>query len=438
MRTEELAGCVVRCCRAGAALAALAALLGLGLWPARAEGFRNPPEGGATLGRAAINIAQDDDASTVARNPANLVLLPSAQVQVGANVIHSKVKFTSALSGVTDTTEDPWKLLPYAFASMPLNKNLALGLGVDVPFGQSTVWSKEGQFRYTAPTFAELRVFNINPALSAKLGDRLCVGLGADVYVSDIEIRQFLPWSQLAGPGAPDGLEKLTGSGVGLGGNAALTWLVTDGQRLALTYRSPVKVNYDGHFQVDNIPALMQRLVLPRADFSTSITFPSTIGLGYSCQPADKLKVEADVEWIEFSRYDSLALDAAGDNPLLHPAGDPTPPTAPATIPQDWKDAWTAGISAEYQCCPDWALRAGYQFIQSPVPDTTLAPTLPDDDRSVVSVGLGYQHGAHALDFAFLYSFFHKRTTTAQPVPPYNGTYDIASQILAASYTFAF
>lgn len=404
----------------------------------RAEGFRNPPEGGATLGRAAVNIAQDEDASTVARNPANLVLLPEAQVQVGANVFHTKVQFTSALSGQTDETEEPWKFLPYAFASLPLGRNLALGLGVDVPFGQSMVWSKEGQFRYTAPTFAELRVFNINPVLSARIADHLCVGVGADVYISDIEIRQFMAWSQIGGPGAADGLEKLNGNGLGLGGNAALTWLVTDDQRLALTYRSPVKVNYDGHFQVDNIPALLQRLVLPRSDFSTSITFPATIGLGYSCKPTDKWKVEADVEWIEFSRYDELTLDAGANNPLLHPAGDPMPPSAPASLKQSWKDAWTAGLSAEYQCRPEWALRAGYQFIQTPVPDEMLAPTLPDDDRSVVSVGLGYKHGAHALDLAFLHSFFHRRTIASQPIPFYNGTYDIHSRILAASYTLSF
>ncbi len=430
MQTQKLTRGVVRF------VVALGLCLGAG--PAQAEGFRNPPAGGATLGRAAINIAQDDDASAVARNPANLALLPAPQVQVGANIIHSKVKFTSALSGLTDTTEDPWKFLPYAFAALPLNNTLALGLGVDVPYGQSTVWSQEGQFRYTAPHFAELRVFNINPTLAAKVGEHLCLGVGADIYVSDLTMKQFVAWSAVAGPGAADGLEKLEGSGVGLGGNAALTWLITASQRLALTYRSPVTVNYDGHFEVNNIPALMQRLVLPRADFSTSIAFPSTVGLGYSCQPLEHLKLEADVEWIEFSRYAELTLDADGDNPLLHPAGDPTPPTAPATIPQNWKDAWTAGVSAEYQCNPNWALRAGYQFIQSPVPEDTLAPTLPDDDRSVVSVGLGYKHGAHALDLAFLYSFFHKRTTMAQVVPPYNGTYDINSQILAASYTFSF
>jgi long-chain fatty acid transport protein len=431
MKTMELAGVVVRCSRA---VVALGLVWGLAALPARSEGFRNPPAGGATLGRAAINIAQDDDASTVARNPANLALLPAAQVQVGVTLIHTKAEFTGALSGMSETTEDPWKYLPYVYAALPVSSNVVLGLGVDVPYGQSTVWSEQGQFRYTAPHFAELRVFNINPNIAMKVCEHACLAVGLDIYASDLSMKQYLMW----GAGAPDGLEKLDGSGVGLGGNAALTWLIGGDHRLALTYRSPVKVNYDGHFEVNNIPALMQQMVLPRADFSTSIAFPSTVGLGYGCKLFDNLKLEADVEWVEFSRYAELQLDADGDNPLLHPVGDPTPPTAPATLPQNWKDAWTAGVSAEWQCAADWALRAGYQYIQSPVPDSTLAPTLPDDDRSVVSVGLGYKHGAHAVDLAFLYSFFHKRTIASQPVPPYNGTYELDSQLLAASYTFSF
>ena len=398
MKSTELLHVVVRCCRWSAALGLLFG------FTAHAEGFRNPPEGGATLGRAGVNIAQDDDASTVARNPANLVLLPDAQVMVGANVVHATAKFTSPTGG-TDETEDPWKYLPYAFAAMPLRNNLALGLGVDMPFGQSTVWPISAS---SAPYFAELRVMNINPVLAAKLGDSLCLAVGADVYASDLETRQFL----LLGP---KGELKMDVSGVGVGGNAALTWLITKDQRLALTYRSPVKVNYDGHEYIDNTPM---------ADLKTSITFPDTFGLGYSIQCTDKLKLEADAEWTQFSRYDNLTLDAANQ-----------PPTV---IPQNWKDAWTAGVSAEYQLATEWALRAGYQYIQSPIPDNTLAPTLPDDNRSVVSVGIGYRHGAHALDLAFLQSFFRNRTISTQPMPAYNGTYDISSQIIAGSYSYSF
>ena len=243
MKSASLMSRVVRFCRTSAMLGLL---FGLSSGPTRGEGFRNPPEGGASMGRVGGNIALDEDASAISRNPANLALLPDAQVQVGANLIHAKTKFTSALTGVTDQTEDPWKILPYAFASMPLKNNWALGLGVDVPYGQSTVWSKEGQFRYTAPYYAELRVMNINPTLATKLGDHLCLGVGADIYASDIDMRQNVSWAQATGAPVPDGVEKLEGSGVGIGCNAALTWLITDAQRLALTYRSPVKVKYDG------------------------------------------------------------------------------------------------------------------------------------------------------------------------------------------------
>jgi long-chain fatty acid transport protein len=435
MKSANLMCRVVRCCRTGAVVGLLG---GLGAGLAQAEGFRNPPEGAASMGSVGGNIVMDDDASAVSRNPANLVLLPDAEVQAGANIIHAKVKFTSALSGQTDETQDPWKFLPYAFASMPLNNNWALGVGVDVPFGQSVIWSQEGQFRYTAPYYSELTVVNINPTLATKLGDHLCIGVGVDIYDSDLDLRQIVPWSQATGAPVPDGEEELKGSGTGIGGNAALTWLINSDQQMALTYRSPVKVNYDGHLTADNIPVMMQAMVLPRADFNTEITFPASATLGYSIKPCDKLKLEADVEWIQFSRYSNLTLDADGDNPLLHPAGDPTPPSAPLTIPQNWKDSWTAGVGAEYQLTTAWALRAGYEFIQSPIPNNTLAPTLPDGNRSVVSVGLGYKCGAHAVDLAFMQSFYPNRTISTQSTPYYNGTYTFNSQIIACSYTFSF
>ena len=427
---------ITRFCRWGAILGLVT---GFGIQSAWAEGFRNPPEGGSSMGRVGGNIALDEDASAVSRNPANLVLLTNTQVEVGANIIHSKVKFTSAISGQTDESEDPWKYLPYVFASVPLKNNqLALGLGISVPFGQSMSWSQDGQFRYTAPYFAELRVVNINPTIAAKIGDSLCLAVGVDIYASDIDMRQNVPWSQVTQTAVPDGASKLQGDGAGIGGNAALTWLITQDQRFALTYRSPVKVKYDGHCTVDNIPAQARAMALPRTDFNTEITFPASVGLGYSIQPINKLKLEADVEWIEFNSYDDLTLDADGDNPLLHPQGDPTPPTSPLIVNQDWKNAWTAGVGAEYQLFSALALRAGYLFIQSPIPDNTMTPTLPDNDRHVVSVGLGFKHSHHSVDLAFMQSLFRDRTISNQSVPYYNGTYAFNSQIMSVSYGYSF
>ena len=47
-----------------------------------AEGFKNPPEGAAALGRAGGRIAIADDAAAVSHNPANLVDLEGTEDQV--------------------------------------------------------------------------------------------------------------------------------------------------------------------------------------------------------------------------------------------------------------------------------------------------------------------------------------------------------------------
>ena len=277
----------------------------------------------------------------------------------------------------------------------------------------------------------------MNPTVAAQLTDTLALGVGLDVYISDLDLRENLPWAATGVP-APDGHATLRGSGAGLGFNAGVTWQCTSRQRLALTYRSAVGVNYEGSCRVSDIPGALQQLVAPRTDFSTHMDFPAMSGLGYSIQVSDKLKLEADVEWLQFGTYDQLTIDAGADNPLLHPPADPTPPMAPLSIPQRWKDSWTFGLGGEYQVRPGLALRAGYIFIQSPIPDETLSPTLPDADRHVVSVGAGFQQGSHVLDVALLHSFFPSRKITNNQSPAYNGTYDLIAQLVAVSYSYLF
>lgn len=399
-----------------------------------ANGFRNPPEGAWALGRAGGKIAQVDDASAVTHNPANLTQVQQPEAEVSLTLINTETEF-KAPYGSTGT-EDPWKSLPNVFVAVPLeDRRFAAGLAVTTPFGQSTMWDEQGLFRYSAPYAAQLAVINVNPAVAMNLTDKISVGAGLDVFLSRLDLKQWIPWSIVAGNRMlPDGSAHLQGDGAGVGGNAALTLRPVARHTLALTYRSPVKVDYEGDCELGGFPAGAEGAGLSRSsDFETSIEFPTVIGLGYGIELTDRLRVEADVEWVEFSRYDALTLDAGNNNVLLNAPGSAAP-AAPATVRQEWEDAWTFGAGADYKVTDALVLRAGYIYLQSPVPEETLAPTLPDADRHVITVGAGFRRGLNRVDAAYGYSLIGDRDVAGNQNPAYDGTYETTSHLMSVSY----
>ena len=414
--------------------------LGLVCWGAAAlaNGFRNPPEGAAALGQSGGKLILTDDASAISHNPANLTKLDKAEAEVSVTLVDTKTDYSSPYGSAT--TDDPWKELPNLFVAMPFDHgNYVAGLGVTTPFGQSTVWDKDGSFHYTAPYFAEMKLMNVNPTLAAKLSDQLSVGVGVDVYWSQLDMKQILPWSMVTGSRlSPDGVIHLRGEGQGVGGNAAVEFSPVAGHTLALTYRSPVKVDYSGDTDVSESPAGAQMLGLsPSSDFDTSIEFPAVAALGYAVALSSTVRVEADVEWVEFSRYNELTLDAGNNNALLHRPGDPNP-MAPLTLRQDWKDTWNFGVGADWAVMPTVTLRAGYIYLESPVPEETLAPTLSDADQNVITVGAGYHPNRHRFDVAYGLSLIADRNVDANQNPAYNGKYETSSQLVSLSYGYTF
>ncbi len=404
---------------------------------ARAEGFRNPPAGAANLGRAGGRIAFVDDASAIAQNPANLVDLKTAEFQFAPSAVYIKVDYESP-GGVTATTGNPWKFLPNLFISAPLKKDkFSIGLGVTTPYGLSNEWKESGSFtnpagfRYQAPHYSDLKTINFNPTFSARLGSRVTFGVGLDVFWSQLTLKQFYPWAAFPGSVGtePDGNAKLKGEGSGVGANIGLTWQMTERQRLAITYRSPVSVSYGGRFSMDNITPTAAFLgATSSSDFGTCITFPSIVALGYGVQVSENLRLESDVEWIQFSKFKSLNLDV-GRNAFLFPS---------TNIAHDWKDTFTAGLAGEWKFTPGWKLRGGYQFYQSPVPDRTFSPTIPDANQHVLTIGLRYTTGPHTFDFGYGADFYAARDISSAQNPVFNGTYQNTVHLLALSYQYSF
>jgi long-chain fatty acid transport protein len=390
------------------------------------EGFRNSTIGTFGLGRSGGRIAQVDDATAVQQNPANLIGITNTEAQLALSVIYINVDYQSPL-GQSASTIHPWKVLPNFFLAMPLkNDRYAVGLGVTVPYGLANQWNSSatafsqkppyGSLTYFAPHYSQLITINLNPTIAVKLTDKISLGAGLDVMWSDLEFKQFLS------PNVPNLQAHAEGDGVGIGGNLGLTWHITERQQLALTYRSTMTVDYSGTTKFDNLPGV------PSTSFGSQIKYPNIISVGYGINLTDKIRVETDFEWLQFSQFRNLPVNV-GNNLLGVPS---------QSIPEKWKNTFTVGIGGDWKFADHWVLRAGYQFFESPVPDTTFSPTIPDANQNVFTIGLGWKGRHSSLEAAYGLDFYNERNISNDQNPAFNGKYTFNVHLISLAYNYAF
>ena len=399
-------------------------LTAAGIWAQAvwADGFRNPPDTAAGLSQSGNNTVWVDDASAVFNNPANLVDVPSREVQLSSLVGYSHADYHNALSRTE--TERPWCLLPAFALAWPLHEtdqktDLALGLGVHVPYGRQTQWDLQGKF----PIYTKMSVADVSPALAWRVTDSVSVGAGLDMYYGRLQFREF--------PFGPGSRVEANADGFAVGGNAGVTWRMTPDQRLALTCRTPFDLKFSGDMETANVPSPPLPASVPESDLDTTFKFPTIVALGYGIKLTETVRVEADVEWLQFSRYKTMAIAAGDNSPLAGALGL-------ADAPQNWNDTWTFGLGADWRFRPDWTLRAGYKYLPSPIPNSTFAPTALDVDQSIVSAGLGYRIGRHTVDLAYALGLFDTRRVRDNQQPNYDGTYEFQGHLAALTYTYAF
>ena len=398
-----------------------------------AQGFGLNEVGTCAVSRGfAATASPCGDASAVFWNPGALTKLEGFVISAGVARIGIASEFTEDTTGAVFEGEDVVEYPPHLFVGYRLTPTVALGAGVYVPYGLTSEWRSDFPGRFLARR-ASLQTIYAQPAVAWEFAPGWSIGGGPIFGHSSVELTQALDLSaQELAPGlsfgilgVPRGTEfaqaSLDGSATGFGFNVGLHGAVGERVQLGVRYMSAIDFEYDdatAEFeQVETelivpadvalpggptipagspVDALLQPQFqeggpLSRQSVRTEITHPWQLQGGIALAIAPQTQLMAEVAVIGWESFDVLPVDFSN------------PATPDQSLIEDYETSWTLRLGAEHRFENGWRGRAGFAYSQSPAPDETVTPLLPEQDRFNYGVGVGIPIAdGWAIDLAYL------------------------------------
>lgn len=371
----------------------------------------------AAIGNYAAGIAAEAaDASTGWYNPAGLSLLHTREAVAGLVIISPSAKI-SGFSTFQSTGIPPFiqsfnnlngakmGYVPSFHAAIPVSENTAFGISVVAPFGLSTQWNRQGAVRYQATT-SNLLTTNVSPEMGSRVSEHLAVGAGIDFQYSHVRLNRVLgaPDSLIAAGAPPNVLDSLSynrGHSFGLGFHAGLMGLFRDEHtRVGVNYQSQVRHRFNGYSRLQGRLAGVGPVLSPAAIFSTNtdalfwsndlasntIIFPEIVTLSAYQDINERLALLGSVVYTGWKSLRTLELDrAAAYSPGLGQV------VVNTVLTEDYRNTWRFAVGANYRVKPNFMLRVGTGYDQTPTRNQFRDVRIPDSNRWAASIGAHYQ-----------------------------------------------
>lgn len=432
----------------------------------QAAGFKVSEQGAKAMAMGNAFAAQADDPSALYFNPAGISFLRGTQVNLGSLVIlvpQTEFHGTTPLSGtppldtgtthVTEKSKRDIVVAPTLYATYSMEAlPLSFGLGINATYPLAKSWDDSSVFRNQVQT-ASIKPVNFQPTVAYRFDDlKLAVAGALDVTYAVVSL-QKMTYAAAIDPTAPAppfgayelGSLGLDGTATGVGYNFGILWKPRPQYSFGVAYRSRITldINGDANFLATTPTGLGALGLSEAAPFpytraratsaaSTRIVLPDTLDLGVAWHPTERLTLEFDATRTGWSSFDQLLIEF--DSPEFAAFNNRPDPRA-------WRDVWAFKFGGQYSLNDRVDLRAGYSFDNTPVPDATLDPLLPDADRHSFSVGAGIHHGLGTVDLACMWVHFMDRTVNNQDMAALrgsNGTFKSDAYLLAANLNLKF
>ena len=385
---------------------------------ARAAGYAIYEQGAAALGMAGANTASVHDASAVFFNPAALPRLEGNRIYVGCSALQPVTSFAGRSPnpgyGVTEQMVRQTFYPPTVYAAFHLPRGLAIGAGVNAPFGLGVEWDPLTFSGRYIVTRVDLRTVNGSACLAYAPNARWSFAAGPDVLWAKVKLENHtLAIAPGGGGAAVDVADVALESDftAAAGWNAAVLYTPGAKTRVGAYYRSKI-VDHMDFARADftqiltgnpTFDAIVASQLPPDQGVGTVLNFPAMWSLGAALEPSPAWTVEADFIYFEWSVFKDLPI-----NFYRTPARN-------VTRIEDYDDSWQVRTGTEYRRGA-LSCRAGYYFDKSPAPTHAVTPLLPDADRHGVSLGLGWALGTDqrwSLDAYELGLFVNRRYGSA-------------------------
>jgi long-chain fatty acid transport protein len=414
---------------------------------ASAAGFNIYEMGAAATAQAGAYTARSSDATAVFYNPAGIAGQKSSFV-LGTTIITMNMEFQGddpfPGKGYTVSAEDGIFYPSHIYYVTPFSKlengdEVTFGLGITTHFGLGTEWPADFLGRGSS-IMVEIQTFSFNPVLAYK-HDNLRVAAGVQSFFSTVDVvKNSLTsletnWIDVAKV-TLEGSNSITT--LGWGYNLGLQYDVHEMVTIGASYRSEVKVEYEGDATFESIPGAYGHALFQSAlgtadtsvttDVETEIANPAIMSIGIAIRPIEKLTIEVDVVQMNWSCFDELELAFPDEKYAAFTE----------TIPEQYEDARSYRIGAEYMVTPEMAVRLGYLFDESPAPAAAVSTLLPDADRNSYMVGLGYDFGSVVVDVSYMYLPFNDRSTEQSSHRGFDGLYSTTAHLFGLTLGYAF
>lgn len=388
--------------------------------------------GTAYAGRSSAAL----DASTVYGNPAGLSRLARAEVSGGLALVAVRDRISdanSAASGTNDGNSVPLSGIPFGYLSVPIDERFTFGLGVYVPFGLVNDYESTFQGRYHG-SYSKVQVKTLQPTLAYRVNERVSVGGGITLNRVDNNLQSYLATGALNG--GKDTHITIRGNDTALGLNLGLMVGLDDATTWGTTYHSKVAFRSHGHTELEGTPAAFN--LDGKYENRIDNTMPESLDTSLAHRFDERWTGYLGAVWTRWSRIQRVEAVNSGISPLGLQLGF-------GAIGDDfnWHDTWSAALGASYQLSPQWLLRSGFAYDQSPARVDYRNVRVPVGNRKAFTLGAAYSPRKE-LTIDIAYGYLWEPTTRLDQAnisgvqPSYSANFHNSANVISTQLSYRF